>query len=295
MMPTAITSDQHEQLRRFVEDAVHKALDELGIDSLGAQRVIKRGDEFTSAILTAVFSPLKNLSVPDKFEGEEVKSNSCYPSGYKPRGIAEQVKHLRELFPGIGTACEKLVSTENTARILPPNAEGWFAIPRWEKIAATYNEAVKIVLGSILKTNGNFSDGQFSPERLRQEVETLRAWEMIGAEQKDCDILIFPAQFGQLHRGRSACQAREALASGEFCLGVFAVGIMILTHPERLMHCDDLWIDCSGDAYNNPGSDNRFSHVPYFGRYRAELSLDTGWFGNVYDFCGSASGFVPQK
>jgi len=54
------------------------------------------------------------------------------------------------------------------------------------------------------------------------------------AEIKHHDILVVPAQFGLRHRGRSVRRVREVMNANEFGLGVFAIGIMLLTHPERL-------------------------------------------------------------
>jgi hypothetical protein len=178
---------------------------------------------------------------------------------------------------------------------LPPNAEGWFAIPKWEKIAPTYNEAVQKVLDMIRQTcAGNFHnhhDGQLGPERLRQTAKTAGVFQKLGDEQKDHDILVVPAQFGIRHRGRSVRRAREVFfASNEFGLGAFASGIMILTHPERLMNYDDLWIDCSGDEYDNPGSAVRFDFAPNFSFGDGKVGFDMSWFGDALAFLGRLPG-----
>src|SRR5262249_34336611 len=56
-----------------------------------------------------------------------------------------------------------------------------------------------------------------------------------------------------LHRGRSVHTAREVMGRRrQFVLGAFAVGIMLLAHPERLQHNDDLWSYCAGDEYYGP-------------------------------------------
>jgi hypothetical protein len=291
---TNATPGQIKQIGRFATDAVEKILAEFGLDNPGAQRVIEHGDEFASGIRQTVTALLKDLSVSDKFKDEEVESSYGYLSGYKPKGITEQTNRLRELFPGIGYADEKLADGT-----LPPNAEGWFAIPKWEKIAPTYNEAVQKVLDMIKQTrNGkfyNYRDGQLGPERLRQTAKTAGVFQKLGDEQKDHDTLVVPAQFGIRHRGRSVRRAREVFASNEFGLGAFAIGIMILTHPERLMNYDDLWIDCSGDEYDDPDSGVRFDYAPCFYFRDGEGEFGAYWFGYANDRFGSASGFVPQN
>ncbi len=291
---TAATAGQIKQINRFGSDAIEKVLAELGLDNPGAQRVIEHGDEFAEAIRNAAIASLKDLSVSDKFKDEEVESNYGYLSGYKPKGITEQTNRLRELFPGIGYADEKLA--EGT---LPPNTEGWFAIPRWEKIAPTYNEAVQKVLDMIKQTrNGkfyNYREGQLGPERLRQTARGQKLWEVLGNEQKDNDILVVPAQFGLRHRGRSVRRAREVMQVNEFGLGAFAIGIMILTHPERLMNYDDLYIDCAGDEFDDPVADVRFDHAPVFDFDGGRVEFGTSWFGYARGYYGSASAFVPQQ
>jgi hypothetical protein len=239
----------------------------------------------------------EELSVCKRFEDGEVASDHGYFSGHKPKGIAEQAHRLRALFPGIGSADKKLASSA-----LPPNAEGWFAISRWEKIAPTFNAAAQKVLDMIKQTRGgkfyNFLDGQLGPEHFRQTAKTAEALEMLGHNQKNNGILVIPAQFGVLHRGRSVHRVREILASNEsrfdeFALDVVSIGSMLLTHPERLRHDDDLWIDCPGSEFDDPNSTVRFSRVPSFRFYDGKV-----WFvtrrGSAHASYGSATAFIPK-
>ena len=80
--------------------------------------------------------------------------------------------------------------------------------------------------------------------------------------------------------------------SSEFGLDAFAVGIMLLTHPERLVAYEDLWIDCAGDEYL-PDADGQFEYAPCFLFIDGKGKFDAGWFGDALEGCGSASGFVP--
>ena len=292
---TQATAGQIKQINRFASDAVEKVLTELGLDNPGAQRVIEHGDEFAEAIRTAALASLKDLSVSDKFKDEEVKSNYGYLSGYrKPKSITEQTNILRQIFPGVGFADEKLAERE-----VPANAEGWFAIPKWQTIAPTYSEAVQKVLDAIKKArNGkfyNYRDGQLNDQRLRQTAKTASVFQKLSDEQKDHDILVVAGQFGLRHRGRSVRRAREVFSQNEIGLGAFAVGIMILTHAERLQNVDDLWIDCAGDEFDDPDADVRFDPAPYFRFNGGEVKFDTYWSDRAYDYYGSASAFVPQN
>ncbi len=228
-----------------------------------------------------------------KFKNEEVASNYGYLSGYKPKGTTEQTNRLRELFPGIGFADEKIAEGE-----LPKHAEGWFTIPKWQTVAPTYGEAVEKVLAMIKNDRGgkfhNYREGQLGPDRLRQSAKSANVFEMLASEQKDHDILVVPAQFGIHRRGRSVRRAREVFASNESGLGAFATSIMLLTHPERLQHYDDLWIDCAGDEYA-PGADGVFSHAPFFLFDDGQVKFDDDWVGTAYADGGSVSAFVLEK
>lgn len=292
---TQATAGQIKQINRFGNDAIEKVLGELGLDNPGAQRVIEHGDEFAEAIRTAALASLKDLSVSDKFKDEEVESSYGYLSGYtKPKSITEQCNILRQIFPGIGFADEKLAERE-----VPQHAEGWFAIPKWQTVAPTYTEAVQKVLDAVKSArNGkfyNYRDGQINNSRLRQTAKTASVFQKLGNEQKDHDILVVAAQFGIRHRGRSVRRAREVFAANEFGLGAFAIGIMILTHQERLMNYNDLWIDCSGDEFDDPDADVRFDLAPCFDFSDGGVEFGAYWFGYASGHCGSASAFVPQN
>jgi len=289
---TTATAGQVKQINRFGSDAIEKVLAELGLDNPGAQRVIEHGDDFAEAIRTAAITSLKDLSVSDKFKDEEVESSYGYLSGYKPKGITEQTNILRQLFPGVGFADEKLAE-----RPVPANAEGWFAIPKWQTIAPTYGEAVEKVLAKISETRKgkfkNWREGELGPDRLKQSARAEKMFQTLGDEQKDHDILVVAAQFGLRHRGRSVRRAREVMQVNEYGLGAFAVGIMLLTHPERLMNYDDLYVDCAGDEYA-PEADGDFSYAPLFGFGVDRVEFRAYWFVDAHDHYGSASAFLPQ-
>lgn len=283
-MTEKITSNQRKQIVRFVEDGI----DAMNLQKDGAQRLIENGGEFQTELKKLV----ERFSITNQYADEEVESSYGYLSGYKPKGITEQTNRLRELFPGIGYANEKLAE-----QVLPGNAEGWFAIPRWEKVAPTYGEAVQKVLDLIKQTrNGafyNYREGELGSNQLRQSAKTVSIFQKLGDEQKDQDILVVPAQFGIRHRGRSVRRAREVMNANECGLGAFAIGIMLLTHPERLNHYDDLWIDCAGDEFA-PDADGDFSRSPYFRFFVGKVKFATFDVGNAYDYYGSASVCLPQ-
>ena len=290
-MKTSITSGQKKQYLRFVEDAAERALAEAGPDKDGLQQLISKGGEFQTDIVASI----KKLSVSSKFADEEVKSSYAYPSGYKLKGLTEQINILRQLFPGVGYSDPDLREKAVTGKLaLPENAEGWFAIPRWEKFAPTYGEAVQVVLAKLGSTRPfhNYCEGQLGPDWLRQREKTVKMFQMLGNQQKG-DILIAPAQFGLLHRGRSARRAREVFKTNEFGLGSFAIACMLLTHKERLVQWEQLHIDCAGDEYALD-ADGQFSRAPCFYWRGGELRFHAPWYAYASARCGSASGFFPQ-
>lgn len=284
---TTVTDGQKKQVKRFAEDAVDRAIAEGLLDKDGIQKLIKNGDEFQARIITGI----KELSVSNQFADEEVESSYAYPKGYKVKGIAEQTNILRQLFPGIGFADEKLAEQP-----LPPNAEGWFAIPKWQTLAPTYGEAVEKVLAMIgsKRTFYNYRKGQTGPEYLRQHAKTVKMFQKLGDEQKDFDILVVPTQFGLRHRGHSVRRAREVFMANEFGLGAFAIGIMLLTHPEREVQWEQLHVDCAGDEFA-PDADGDFSDAPVFFYFSgSEVRFGAGWYGCADGGCGSASAFLSQ-
>lgn len=286
---TSITDGQKKQYLRFVEDAAERALAEVGLDKDGIQKLIENGDDFQADIVASI----GKHSISNQFADEEVESRFGYLSGYqKPKGITEQTNILRQLFPGVGFADEKIAEQP-----LPPNTERWFAIPKWETMAATYGEAVQKVFDMIKKTRGgkfyNYRDGQLGPQYLRRSAKSVKAFQKLGNEQKDHDILVVAAQFGLRHRGRSVRRAREVMNASEFGLGAFAIGIMLLTHPERLKHFDDLWIDCAGDEFSY-GGDGQFDSAPCFLFNGVRVEVGARGVDNALGGCGSASASVSQ-
>ena len=289
------TQGQLKQINRIITDAVEKIVTELGLDKDGAQRVIEHGDELVGNIGEVALRTLSDLSVTDKYKykDEEVKSSYGYLSGYKkPKGITEQVSILRQLFPCLGNACEKLAERE-----VPNGADkGWFAIPKWQSLAPTYGEAVQLVLNKLKETRSgafyNYREGELGPDQLRQQALTASVFQKLAEEQNGFDILVVAAQFGLYHRGRSVRRVREIYAPNEFGLGAFAIGIMLLTHPERLAHYDDLWIDCAGDEFA-PVADGGFWSAPIFHFLDDELKFRTSVVSLAGGGCGSVSGFLP--
>ncbi|MFH0814609.1 MAG: hypothetical protein V1902_00735 [Candidatus Falkowbacteria bacterium] len=293
-----MTTDTTENVRRFVEEAVNTALAEVALDKEGIQKLLGNGGEFQARIVAAI----RELSVGNQYADEEVVSAYGYLSGYKPKGLVEQTNMLRQLFAGIGFVNQELlVKIEKGEVALLTGAEGWFAIPNWLKnpqiFGATYSDAVNKVLATIKQARGgrfyNYREGVIDEKHLRQSVRTEKFFRELAKAQGDPDILIVAAQFGIQHRGKSVRRAREVFSCNEFGLGAFATGIMLLTHPERLQDCNDLWIDCAGDEFD-PNSAGVWSCAPAFYFHGREVDFGADGLDAANVYYGSVSGFAAQ-
>ncbi|MDR3741969.1 MAG: hypothetical protein P4L40_23360, partial [Terracidiphilus sp.] len=227
-------------------------------------------------------------TVSNKYKDEEVGSNRVYPPSYKVRPIEAQVSDLLKIFPSLRGCHEKLARRE-----LPAGAEAWFAIPRWQSLAPTYNEAVELMIG-VLGAKRRFSNrivGKLGEMYLRQTERCLLANGILNEQQPGSDILVVGAQAGMLHRGSSARRTRVAMAGNEFALGVFSIGCMLLTHPERLSTSDALMIDCGGDEYSVRG-DNTWDRVPLFDFDMAGIEFSIFYEDRARNLWGTPTGFL---
>ena len=301
----SVSGGQIKLITRQISDVADSDLVQEALAALtkkGAER-LKSHPDFVSTLRQRVVETVAEFSVVNEFANEEVESRYGYLSGYsKPLDLNAQCNQLRILFPGgLGFANQDLLMRIEKGEVkLPQHAEGWFAIPNWQKnpkiFGSTYSEALLVILDTIKKARDgkfwNYRDGQVEKKHLRQSAVSREAWAKLAKEQGDADILIIPAQFALRHRGRSVRRARVIIEDtpGEVGLGAFATGAMLLTHPNRLKHLDDLWIDLTGDEWS-PGGDGDFSESPFFGFRGDEVKFGTGYVDCPCVCCGSASWF----
>ncbi|MBI2550814.1 hypothetical protein HYV73_00510 [Candidatus Uhrbacteria bacterium] len=189
MTPKALTPGQQTQFNRFVEDGARKALNEVVLDNEGLQMLLENGGEFHEDIVASIH----RLSRTNQYASEENPCQIGYSSGYRMKPISEQVAILRGYFPNLGGADERVIGGQ-----LPGIMEGWFAIPRWQKIGDSYSEAFEKLLSVIGSTRKfhNYREGQLGPDRLRQLGRSMKIFQEVCEEQKGMDIIIVPAQFG---------------------------------------------------------------------------------------------------
>ena len=275
-----------ECLGEAVESAYREAIEQL--DRQSTQAVLEDSGKLKAEVSAAVFEIIRSHTVSHKFEDEEVASNREYPPTYRLRPVEAQVTELRKLFPALANCQEKLGRLP-----LPDEPEGWFAIPRWQALAPTYNEAVELLL-EILAKRRRFSNriaGRLGEKYLRQTERSRLAETILADQQPGNDILVVAAQAGMLHRGSSARRTRMALAGNEFCLGVFAIGCMLLTHPERMSSGDALMIDCGGDEYS-PRADYTFDRVPLFDYDLSGIEFSIFYEDRARNLWGTPTGFL---
>lgn len=298
------TPGQIKQINRFGSDAIEKVLAELGLDNPGAQRVIEHGDEFAEAMRNAALTSLRDLSVSDKYKDEQVDSKYDYPPEYTgPKPIGAQIAAVALMFGLDPTAA--LTFVETLPNELPAGAEGWFAIPLVEAVARVhfadiedpaerYCAAVRLVHEKVKATRAfyNYREGEITPDHLRRHARTSAALQTL-CENQSGDILIVAAQLGRRHKGRSTRRAREVFTTGEFGLGSFEVGVVVLTHPERLIRWQELDMDAPGDEFA-PGAEGAFSGAPRWSFDGGKVKFDSDGVDGPYERFGSASGFVPQ-
>jgi len=284
------TEQQNQQLQSCLGDAVHNAylmaIEQL--DKQSAQAVLEAEREVKSEIAKAVTEIVYSHTLSSKFEDEEVGSDRGYPPTYRVRPVEAQVTELRKAFPALGACQEKLGRLP-----LPEGAEAWFAIPRWEAVAPTYNEAVEKILEILARKRriSNRIAGRLGKEYLRQTERCRLAETILADQQEGNDILVVAAQAGILHRGCSARRTRAALAGNEFCLGVFGVASMLITHTERLSDGDSLMIDCGGDQYSHR-ADYNFDRVPLFDFDISGIEFSIFYEDRARNLWGTPTGFL---
>ena len=263
-----------------------KALEDAG-GTLELQKAVRSNPAAAKAMVEAGNKFLRN-----KFADEEVKSAYAYPDNYAVKPIAEQIAALSKLF---GLNGKKALAYAKNLSELPEGADGYFAIPKWQAVAETYGKAVEKVLALIGKSRKltNWREGKLGEKYLRQSERTEQMFAKF-CEQQEGDIIIIPAQFGLLHRGRSVRRAREVFADNEFGLGSFAIGCMLLTHPEREQVWEQLHIDCGGDEFA-PDGNGEFVRAPSFDWSDGRLHFITDWTYYTNGQFGSASGFLRQN
>jgi len=305
MSTTLITSRDPEGLQfTGLCEAVY---DKARLDESRAQRLNENGSEFTTGLKKLV----EQLSISNRYAGEEITSSCTYPNEYKgPKPISQQIDALAKIF-GLSLGYTSGYTSEFVEKVLstlalPDGAEGWFAIPSIDALASRFFPKVKdpekrscraanLILAKIEKSRKFYSysyDRQLTPDRFRLSARTAHMLDLLAGQQKG-DIQIVGGSFGKRHAGRSVRRMKEVFVGPEFGGHTVAVGSMLLTHPERLVSYDDLWVDAPGDEFD-PGAHDSFDCAPCFSVHDSRVKFDSHWGGRPDGHCGSVSLFLPQ-
>jgi hypothetical protein len=224
-----------------------------------------------------------------------------YPPEYGgPRPLQEQISHLVWRF-GLSPKLA-LAYVERDLLKLPPGAEGWFAVPSVDGLAARffpevsdpverYRCAVRHafrVLGATQEFNNQSAESQVIPGLGRAE-RSARALEKVVQEQPG-DILIIAAQLGRRYRAVAARGIE--FNAWEYGLGSLEAAAIILTHPQRLVRLEELDLDCPGDCCTRM-PDGQPSNVPVFSHSGSGILYGANWRGSWCDRTGQATGFLP--
>lgn len=294
LLPLPLSGDTTEQQNALIRQLLIEAADAAcarslqQLDRQSAQLLLEGRDKLKDEMIGLMAEAIERNKVSERFKDEEVGSNRVYPRNYRVRHLDDQLAELRRTFPHLRSCMERIGRTP-----VPDDAEGWFAIPRWQALAPTYNEAVEIVL-DVLVSRRRFSNriaGRLGPTYLRQTDRSKLAERLIAEQQPGCDILVVPAQAGMLHRGSSARRTRVAMAAHEFGIGVFGFACMLLTHPERLSSPDTLMVDCGGDEYSVRG-DIQFDRVPLFDYDISGVEFSVFYDDRARNLWGTPTGFL---
>ncbi len=303
---TLITDQQKDKVADLGREACKAAVGKVNPTNDNVQKgVIEQGGEFKRRVQEAVEAIILDMTTPNKYADQVTESTSTYPKEYKgPKTIQMQIAMVSAQW-GLDAA-QALAYAENLPE-LPEGAEGWFAIPRTEAIAAKlfphvtdpidrYCQAVNTALAKLDESRSftNYRKGEIDKKHLRGNARTIEKFGEVKQQQQG-DIIIIAAQLGFKHRGESVNRAREIISStaNEYGLGALAVICIALTHPERFVMWEQLHIDCAGDEFA-PDGDGVFSGAPVLGFDDGGLGFVASGVSNTHGHYGSASGFVPQ-
>jgi hypothetical protein len=209
---------------------------------------------------------------------------NTYPETYSPKPVAEQIDILSRLLKNTPLGNEKM----------PRGAEALFVIPTWESIADSYPEAVRKVLDMVSESRDFTNFCTLDNDHLRESEHKREKVRSIPVVDTPLPHRVVPAQFGLRWRGKSVRDVHAGYIQGEFGLGAYEVGIMLLTHPERLQGYTDLWLDLPGDEYA-PDADGGFCKAPCFAFYDGEVKFASGFVDYARGCYGSVSAFLPQN
>lgn len=230
-----------------------------------------------------------------------------YPAAYKPRSIREQIYILRLMFPEMRMHKDDVWNAECLANRPPPDgAEAWFAVPVWQRIAPTYEQALVKMLKALARgrevreADIEWLPADLGSRKLRKNENSAKLLKLLYDRQEAPDgILVIPAQLGLLYQRMEIKQVQAAFRENEFHLDAFTVASILLTHPERLDDDDifgSLWIHAAGDEVSVEEDPLEFRFGMGFGFGGADdvMTLSPEEPDEHDGMSAFATGFVPE-
>lgn len=215
-----------------------------------------------------------------------------FPSEFKnllPHKIKSpelQLASLKLLFPNLKSGLPKISK-------LPRSADGWLVMPKIDKIAKDYNNALVKVLKLLEASRpyfANYREGELDRNYLRLTSRTKKALGVLNDQYKG-DFLIIPIQMGLKHMGRSARRDYVLMKDNEFGLGPLEIAVFLLSHTDWLSTNKDFGIDATGCEYG-PYNHKVYKYFLFFYFFCGKLRFDTRWSGCPDRRFGPASGFL---
>lgn len=309
------TDGQKRSYRELVRNAathgINLALSKVDTDQEGWQRVLECGNELKRAIAEVIVAKTRGISSSNCFAAEEALSHYGYFSGYRqPVSIEQGIETLRSYWPQLNPDPALRYMREVYPKLqLPDWIEGPFLWIRPGFFSSNYGEEVEEIFKALAKAYKekdkgfvNCLEGRLGAEDLRQYERTVTMLGQLVQQQPNSDLLVVPGNFGIRyptssiqHTIASARRAQEKFVANEneFGVGIRDGGTMLLTNPDRLQDCDDLWIDLSGDEHTWVANDDIYC-VPYFSFDHGNLECKARHISHCMEGCASVSVFLPS-
>lgn len=217
-----------------------------------------------------------------------------YPAGYNPAPIKDQIRELAKSWKLRGREAQETANRLLDQR-LPAGADGLYAFVASDE--SSYANAVAKLIKKLGKRLGahNTLSASLRNIELRRHRKTTDLLCRLAEEQRS-DIIVLPAQTGELYSGIPTSEARAMFARNEFGLGILEVGSILFACPGRLQTMRDLFPDCPADEIR-PDRQRVIRATPCFSiNMRGDLMLDSHADSSASRHYGASTAFsVPIK
>ncbi|MFA6594121.1 MAG: hypothetical protein WCT16_02575 [Candidatus Buchananbacteria bacterium] len=239
--------------------------------------------------------------IDGKFEGttnlpyanERVPSSYNYPPKFRFRSPAEQLSfwQAQKLTKKLdGSQVADLVKRMSLA----PGAEAIGVWPKFSRLGGLRPAAKKIfALLTDSRDFCNYRDDEIGwKECWRHTVKTAGCFQRLN-EYQPGDYFVVPLQFGRRWSGASIRHARFRLSETEFGLCPYSGGCLLLTHPDRIIGDNQLYMDMAGCEWS-PGAGDDLRYSAGFDSCDDRLEFDRNIVDSAHAYYGSVSAFAPQ-